>query len=267
MEAARRERIVGFRLAAAHGACADDIAVLRGCWTNGINHSGGVCQMNTGVFTAGRPSLGALVSYGLGTENQNLPSFVVIPDKPSDPVNGPRNWGSGFMPAAYQGTRLKSGTEPIANLKTPKGITPKRQRAKLEFLTELNREHAKRDLNRVNWKPASPATNFAFRMQATAPEAVELSQETDETQKLYGIESGANTSTFGRNCLLARRLVERGVRFVQLYHGTGQQVGRSLGHRKKSHNQLRRERQTRRRPVERSQASRTAGFNAGRVGR
>ena len=201
--------------------CADDIAVLRGCWTNGINHSGGVCQMNTGVFTAGRPSLGAWVSYGLGTENQNLPSFVVIPDKPSDPVNGPRNWGSGFMPAAYQGTRLKSGTEPIANLKTPKGVTPERQKAKLEFLTELNRQHAKSRPQQTELEARIESYELAFRMQATAPEAVDLSQETAATQEQYGIADGAVTNTFGRNCLLARRLVERGVRFVQLYHGTG----------------------------------------------
>ena len=200
--------------------CADDLCVLRGCWTNGINHSGGVCQMNTGVFTAGRPSLGAWVSYGLGTENDDLPSFVVIPDLPSDPVNGPRNWGSGFMPAVYQGTRFQSGSEPIANLALPKGIGEDRQRRKLEFLDTLNRRHAEQRPEQSELEARIASYELAFRMQAAAPEAVDLSQETAETQALYGIGE-KNTDTFGKNCLLARRLVERGVRFVQLYHGTG----------------------------------------------
>jgi hypothetical protein len=200
--------------------CVDDFAVLRGCHTDGINHSGGVCQMNTGVFTAGRPSLGAWVSYGLGTENQNLPSFVVIPDSASNPVNGPRNWGAGFMPAVYQGTRFNIGDEPIANLSIPEGISIERQRAKLRFLKKLNQEHAETRRQQSELEARIASYELAFRMQATAPEAVDLSQESKETQQLYGI-GGKETTTFGRNCLLARRLVERGVRFVQLYHGTG----------------------------------------------
>lgn len=200
--------------------CADDLAVLRGCWTNGINHSGGVCQMNTGVFTAGRPSLGSWVSYGLGTENQNLPAFVVIPDLPGEPVNGSRNWGAGFMPAAYQGTRLKTGSEPIANLSTPEGVSTERQKAKLDFLEKLNRRHAKTRPQQTELEARIASYELAFRMQASAPEAIDLADETEETQKLYGMGQ-KKTETFGRNCLLARRLVERGVRFVQLYHGTG----------------------------------------------
>ena len=200
--------------------CADDLAVLRGCWTNGINHSGGVCQMNTGVFVAGRPSLGSWVSYGLGTENQSLPAFVVIPDSKSDPVNGPRNWGSGFMPAAYQGTRLQIGSQPIADLATPTGVSEKRQQAKLEFLKQLNQKHAEQRPQQTELEARIASYELAFRMQATAPEAVDLTQESKGTQALYGIGE-KETDTFGRNCLLARRLVERGVRFVQLYHGTG----------------------------------------------
>lgn len=200
--------------------CVDDISLLRGCHTDGINHSGGVCQMNTGVFTAGRPSLGSWVSYGLGTENQNLPSFVVIPDSSGNPVNGPRNWGSGFMPAAYQGTRLKIGNEPIANLAIPDGVSLERQRNKLKFLKQLNQNHAKDRTQQSELEARIASYELAFRMQASAPEAVDLSQESKETQQLYGI-GGKETTTFGRNCLLARRLVERGVRFVQLYHGTG----------------------------------------------
>jgi len=200
--------------------CADDLAVLRGCWTNGINHSGGVCQMNTGVFVAGRPSLGAWVSYGLGTENQNLPSFVVIPDAASDPVNGPRNWGAGFMPAGYQGTRLRSGNEPIANLTSPKDMSDERQFSKLQLLNELNRQHASTRPQQSELEARISSYELAFRMQATAPEAIDFTQETQTTQELYGL-TDKKTEVFGRNCLLARRLVERGVRFVQLYHGTG----------------------------------------------
>ena len=199
---------------------ADDISVLRGCWTNGINHSGGVCQMNTGVFTAGRPSLGAWVSYGLGTENQNLPAYVVIPDSKGVPTNGPRNWGSGFMPAAYQGTRFSIGSQPIANLSTPAGVSIERQQAKLKFLKELNQKHAETRTQQSELEARIESYELAFRMQAAAPEAVDLTQESKGTQDLYGI-GGKKTDTFGRNCLLARRLVERGVRFVQLYHGTG----------------------------------------------
>ena len=125
------------------------------------------------------------------------------------------------MPAAYQGTRLHSGKEPIANLTTPKGVSPERQQAKLELLDELNRRHATTRPQQTELDARIASYELAFRMQATAPEAIDLSQETQETQELYGIADGAKTNTFGRNCLLARRLVERGVRFVQLYHGTG----------------------------------------------
>src|SRR5262249_34458504 len=122
--------------------CVDDIAVLRSCWADGINHSAGVCQMNTGSTLAGRPSLGSWVSYGLGTENQNLPAFVVLQDNNGQVVNGPRNWGAGFMPAVYQGIRLRGDAEPIPNLNPPAGISGAQQRDKLDLLNELNRAHA-----------------------------------------------------------------------------------------------------------------------------
>lgn len=200
--------------------CADDIAVLRGCWTNGINHAGGVCQMNTGIPLAGRPSLGSWVTYGLGSENENLPSFVVIKDSKSTVVNGPRNWGAAFMPAVYQGTRLDSGSVPIPNLFTPKGVKEQQQKNKLAFLNTLNREHSKSRPQQTELDARILSYELAFRMQSAAPEAVDLSQETEETQKLYGMDQ-KETKTFGQNCLLARRLVERNVRFVQLYHGAG----------------------------------------------
>ncbi|MFM9960048.1 MAG: DUF1501 domain-containing protein [Planctomycetaceae bacterium] len=200
--------------------CMDDIAVVRSCWTNGINHSGGVCQMNTGVTIAGRPSLGAWVSYGLGTENQNMPAFVVLQDGKDEVVNGPRNWGSGFMPAVYQGVRLQSGKTPIPNLDNPEGVNSEQQRGKLDFLTQLNRVHAASRPQQTELDARIQAYELAFRMQASAPEAVDLSQETADTQALYGIDQ-KETETFGRMCLLSRRLVERGVRFVQLYSGSG----------------------------------------------
>ncbi len=198
----------------------DDIAVIRSCVADGINHSGGVCQMNTGAVLAGRPSLGSWVSYGLGSENQNLPAFVVLTDTGGQPINGPRMWGSGFMPAVYQGTKLQGGAEPIANLRTPANVGDDRQRAKLNFLEQLNRQHAETHPEQSELDARIRSYELAFRMQAQAPEAVDLNQESLETWELYGMDN-KTTESFGRNCLLARRLVERGVRFVQLYHGTG----------------------------------------------
>ncbi len=198
----------------------DDIAVLRSCVADGINHSGGVCQMNTGSVLAGRPSLGSWVNYGLGTENQNLPAFVVLTDTASQVINGPRNWGAGFMPAAYQGTKLQPGPEPIANLRTPASVGDARQREKLDLLDQLNHRHASERPDQTELEARIKSYELAFRMQAEAPEAIDLAHETDATRELYGMDD-KKTETFGRNCLLARRLVERGVRFVQLYHGAG----------------------------------------------
>jgi len=198
----------------------DDLAVVRSCVGNGINHSAGVCQMNTGSLLAGRPSLGAWVSYGLGSENSNLPAFVVMQDNSSTVVNGPRNWGSGFMPAVYQGTRLLGGTEPFPFLNNPEGVSAEQQRGKLDFLNSLNRQHAAARPLQSELDARIAAYELAFRMQAEAPEAVDLSKETEATKTMYGLNQ-KETEPFGRNCLLARRLVERGVRFIQLYSGAG----------------------------------------------
>lgn len=200
--------------------CADDLCVIRSCWADGINHSSGICQMNTGSTLAGRPSLGAWVSYGLSTENTNLPAFVVMQDNPATVVNGPRNWGAGFMPATYQGVRLSSGTEPIANLNTPEGVSEIRQRGKLDLLNDLNRAHARVRPHQTELDARIRAYELAFRMQAEAPDAVDLSKETEATKHLYGLDE-KKTETMGRLCLLSRRLIERGVRFVQIYHGAG----------------------------------------------
>ena len=200
--------------------CVDDIAVLRGCWADGLNHSNGVCQMNTGSTLAGRPSLGSWVTYGLGTENQNLPAFVVMQDNPSSVVNGPRNWGAGFMPAVYQGTRIQPGAEPIPHLHPTGGVSNPQQRGRLDFLNGLNRRHALARPQQTELDARIASYELAYRMQAEAPEAIDLAQETEETKRLYGMDA-RETEPFGRMCLLARRLVERGVRFVQLYHGAG----------------------------------------------
>ena len=199
---------------------ADELAVIRSCWADGINHSTGVCQMNTGSILAGRPSLGSWVTYGLGTENQNLPAFVVMQDTPSQVINGPRNWSAGFMPAVYQGVRMQGGSEPIPNLNTPEGITGPQQQGKLGFLGQLNRRFAAEHPEQTELEARIASYELAFRMQAQAPEAVDLTKETEATRKLYGMDN-PDTATFGRMCLHARRLVERGVRFVQLYSGAG----------------------------------------------
>ncbi len=200
--------------------CVDDIAVLRSCQTDGINHAGGVCEMNTGTPLAGRPSLGSWVTYGLGTENTNLPAFVVMQDKPTQIVNGPRNWGPGFMPALYQGTPFSPTGAPIANLNPPGEITPDRQRGKLDLLSYLNGRHAEDRAWQTELDARIKSYELAYRMQATAPEAVDLASESKETQSLYGLDD-EQCAPYGKTLLLARRLVERGVRFVQCYHGAG----------------------------------------------
>jgi hypothetical protein len=199
---------------------ADDWTVIKSCVADGINHAGGVCQMNTGSIIGGRPSLGSWVSYGLGTENQNLPAFVVLKDSDAQVVNGVRNWGSDFMPAVYQGTLLDDGPQPFANLHPAKGMTPERQKASLDLLAKLNRSHQQGREENTELDARIRSMEFAFRMQATAPEAVDLRGESEATRKLYGMDQ-PHTENFGRMCLLSRRLVERGVRFVQLYHGAG----------------------------------------------
>jgi Protein of unknown function (DUF1501) len=199
---------------------ADDLAVVRSCVADGINHSAGVCQMNTGSILGGRPSLGAWVTYGLGTINQDLPAFVVMQDNQSTVVNGPRNWSAGFMPAVYQGTRIQGGAEPIPHLNAPEGIADAEQRGKLELLNTLNRDFARKHPDQTELDARLTSYELAFRMQAEAPQAVDLTRETAATQKLYGMDD-KETQTMGRLCLLARRLVERGTRFVQIYHGAG----------------------------------------------
>jgi len=197
----------------------DDLTVIRSCWADGLNHVGSVCQMNTGSILAGRPSLGAWVTYGLGSANENLPAFVVLMDQ-GLPLGGAKNWSGGFLPAAYQGTQLRQGEVPILNLKPYGGVTDERQLSKIEFLTELDRLHLQGRSDDTELEARIRSYELAYRMQAAGPEAVDLSKETEATKSMYGMDKDYSAS-FGRNCLLARRMVERGVRFVELYCGSG----------------------------------------------
>ena len=199
---------------------ADEIAVIRSCWADGLNHVGSVCQMNTGSVLAGRPSLGAWVNYGLGTENENLPTFVVLTDNEKSPLGGARNWGTGFMPSKYQGTPFAFGDAPVANLNPPKGVSRQRQREKLDFLARLNREHRETRTFSSDLEARIKSYELAFRMQAEVPEATNLDDEPEYVRELYGYDQ-EKTRAMAKNCIMARRLVERGVRFVQVYCGSG----------------------------------------------
>ena len=201
---------------------ADELAVIRSCFGEVINHSGGCNLMNTGSTLGGRPSLGAWVSYGLGTENEDLPAFVVMKDKRSAGTNGVRSWGQGFLPASYQGTTVgdTASGEAIANLELPKGVDQERQMQKLDLIRKINQQHASRLPYVSDLDARIESYELAYRMQSAAPEAVDLTQETAKTHDLYGVNQ-KGTAEFGKICLLARRMVERGVRFIQLYSGTG----------------------------------------------
>jgi hypothetical protein len=200
--------------------CVDDIAFVKSCYADGLNHVGSICQMNTGSVLGGRPCLGSWTMYGLGSESDNLPGYVVLLDYPEDPPGGSRNWSTGFMPASYQGTRFRDGKTPVLHLEPPSAESAESQRAKLDFIQELNRAHHATRTEDSDLGARIAAYELAYKMQSAAPEAVDLAKETDETKKLYGLDDKP-TERFGRNCLLARRLVERGVRFVQLYSGSG----------------------------------------------
>ena len=197
----------------------DDMAVIRSVWADGLNHVGSVCQMNTGSILAGRPAMGAWTTYGLGSANRNLPSFVVLLDD-KEPIGGPKNWSAGFLPATFQGTQFRQGDTPILHLNAPSGTTAAQQRSKLDFLKQLNERFSRENPGDSELEARIAAYELAYQMQSSAPEAVDIGKETEATKKLYGLDA-PETSAFGTNCLLARRLVERGVRFVELYAGSG----------------------------------------------
>src|SRR5262249_52738712 len=198
----------------------DKMAFLYSCWTDSNNHSPALFKINTGMSRMGYPCVGSWVTYGLGTETQNLPAFVVMYDTLGRgiPKGHAQNWGAGFLPGIYQGTALKAQGAPIDNLNRSSDLTDAQQRAQLDLLAKLNR----RDLERNPGEPELAARiesfELAYRMQMSAPEALAIEQETPATQKLYGLDNPKCTH-FARQCLIARRLVERGVRFVQIYSG------------------------------------------------
>ncbi len=198
--------------------CADELAVIRSCRADSVNHPQAVYQMNTGSVLMGKPSLGSWVGYGLGTENQDLPAFVVLPDPAGGIKGGPPAYGAGFLPASQQGTVMRSGPRPILDLAPPAGMSGVSQRRTLDLIGRLNARHLADRGEDTELAARIQAYELAYRMQSAAPDAVDVSRESEETRSLYGLDR-ADTAEFGTRCLLARRLVERGVRFVQLYSG------------------------------------------------
>jgi len=200
------------------GSMADELCVLRGCHGDSVTHPESVYLMNTGSILMGRPSLGAWAAYGLGSENQDMPSFVVLPDPAGWVKGGAPAWGNGYLPATFQGTILRGGETPILHLNNPPGIAPEQQRSTLDLISRLNREDLRPGEEDSELAARISAYELAFRMQSSAQEVVDLKRETEATRKLYGLDDRV-TAEFGLRCLLARRMVERGVRFVQLYCG------------------------------------------------
>lgn len=215
-----------------HRKIVDEVTWLRGMKTDVFNHGPAKLFMNSGFQVPGRPSLGSWVTYGIGSESQDLPGFVVLQSGPRGPRAGNALWSSGFLPSSYQGVPFRGSGDPILNLTSPDGITPERQRDFVDVVGKLNRDRLAvtgdpEISTRIN------AYEMAYRMQSSAPELMDLSGESQATLDLYGATPGGNS--YANNCLLARRLVERGVRFVQLYHtdwdhhgGPGQTLGKDL---------------------------------------
>lgn len=197
---------------------ADDICVVRSLHGDSVNHPQSVYQMNTGSILMGCPSVGSWVAYGLGTENQNMPAFVVLPDPGGGLKGGPPAWGSGFLPATYQGVTMRPGASPILDLKPQPGVSLDQQRRNLSFIQTLNRQHLEQRGNDDQLTARIKAYELAFRMQSEAPALVDTSGESLQTLSMYGIDDKP-TQEFGQRCLLARRMIENGVRFVQLYSG------------------------------------------------
>jgi hypothetical protein len=200
--------------------CADDLCLIRSMHCDSNNHAPALFQMNTGFLLPGRPSMGSWVTYGLGNATDRLPAFVVLWDHRGGPIGGAQNWTAGFLPTAYQGTPFRGGAEPIMDLHPPPIVSPERQRARRRLLEQLNDEHLAAHPGEADLAARIHSYELASRMQLAAPEAVDLGREPEHVKKLYGL-SHPVSAPFGRQCLLARRLVERGVRFVQLYSGGG----------------------------------------------
>ncbi|MFT4556815.1 MAG: hypothetical protein ACI92S_002169 [Planctomycetaceae bacterium] len=199
---------------------ADKLAIINSCHTDSHAHGSALVAVNTGKTFIGRPSLGAWCVYGLGTENQSLPGYVVMLDKRGGPISGQPNWSSGFMPSTVSGTLFRPTGDPILNLRGPEHVSALVQREQLDLLKQLNEQHMKSRKGGSDLASRIQSYELAWRMQSEAPEAVDIAKETRQTIESYGIGKEP-TNEYGRNCLVARRLVERGVRFVQLYSGGG----------------------------------------------
>ncbi len=200
--------------------CVDDMAFIHGIKVDNNNHGPAVYHTLTGNMFPGSASVGSWVSYGLGSENQSLPGFIVLGDRRGAPIGGASVWGNGFLPAAYQGTLFRSGSTPIVDLKPRADMSPEGQRKELDLLQWFNQKHAAGRSNASELEARIASYELAFRMQTQAPELVALASESDATRKLYGLDDPVSEQ-FGRQCLLARRMVERGVRFVMALHGAG----------------------------------------------
>ena len=196
---------------------ADDLCVIRSCYHDAFDHAPAIYLRNCGSQFPGRPCLGSWITYGLGSENQNLPAFIVMSE--GSTKSGPPAYSAGYLPAVYQGTVFRGGENPILNLRNPTGITNEVQQDTLKFIDSLDRSHLSGRPDDSTLEARIASYELAFRMQSAAPEAVDLTKETDATRKLYGIGEEL-TDDFGRKLLLARRLVQRGVRFIQIYSGT-----------------------------------------------
>ena len=199
---------------------ADDICVLRSMHTDTAAHASGCLQMNSGSVLIGKPCLGSWLSYGLGSMNQNLPNFVVMTDPRGGPIGSASNWSRGFMPAAYQGTLFRSKGSPLLDLATPAGISARTQRSGLDLLKKLNEEHARSRPGEPELAARIESYELAYRMQTAAAQAVDIEREDVATREMYGLNKKL-TADFGRKCLITRRLLEQGVRFIQLYSGGG----------------------------------------------
>ncbi|MEM7781814.1 MAG: DUF1501 domain-containing protein [Planctomycetota bacterium] len=200
------------------GKQVDDIAFIHSMTADSPIHGSAMLQMNSGRIQSGAPCLGSWVNYGLGSENENLPGFVVMLDDKGGPISGPKNWTSGFMPATYQGVVVRSEGTPILDLKRPQTMTEGTQRKMLDALRQFNEEHQSDRLGNSELAARIASYELAYKMQSTAPEAVDLAQESQSTLDAYGVGKQP-TDYFGRQLIMARRLVERGVRFVQVYSG------------------------------------------------
>lgn len=196
----------------------DDLTFIHSMVAKSSNHTPATFQMNSGFTMNGFPCLGSWLSYGLGTENQDLPTFVVLPDPRGLPAGGAINWTNGFLPAAHQGVAFRTTGEPIPDLFTPKDVSPRQRAKSMELLARMNTEFLSENAGDSMLAARIRSYELAARMQVSVPEAVDFADETEATRQLYGLDS-PTTEGFGRNCLLARRLLERGVRFVQLFHG------------------------------------------------